>query len=655
LRQLFLAATLIAASSLPHARTITPGAKGPNRLDVDVTLLAQSASDLRDVRLIDGDGREVGYLLIQPRNQEPKWTTAALLAIAPTKTTSGFEADLASLRQIDRLRIRGINAPYLKHATLEGSGDRGHWTMLADTTVFDLPDQNLRRPEIAFDHGSYRYLRVTWDDRTSARITGHPSVEARLHDATAPPEPLRASMPFQRLSSEPARSRYRVTLPGPHLPIDAVEVQVSGGDVFRAASVTEPELANGAIVPTPLGSAQLRRAVRDGFAASEMSVPIHAPSGRELQLIVEDGSNAPLPITGIVVRFAPQPWIYFESPDGAPITVVSGDDRAQAPAYDLEAARPYAGRSAIAYATWSSSAQKITRPVQAAAVPLPGFGPTIDRSSFHASRAIAPAPRGLVILPLDADILARSRSLGELRIVDGTNRQVPYIVEHRDEPLRIGLAVPRREESEERTSRYPLRLPYETLPAGTRIVIRTDARVFERTIRLVRPSDERRGREEHVIAEAGWRNADPDTQAAPMTFDAPLSGTATVDLIVGEGDNAPLPISSIELLLPSYALRFEHPGGALTLLYGNGNAAAPQYDLALLAPRILTEPAKEIGFAGAISNKPAVDNTEIKYFWIAIAGTAIMLLALLARLLAPAMHEESRPLGETPGGGDSPR
>jgi uncharacterized protein DUF3999 len=654
LRELLLAAALI-ATSLPHQRTVTPGAKGPNRLDVDVTLLAQSASDLRDVRLLDREGREIGYLLIQPRNQDPKWTDATLLGVASTKTTSGFEADLGALREVDRLRVRGINTPYLKHVTLEGSGDRAHWTMLADTTVFDLPDQNLRRPEIAFDHGSYRYLRVTWDDKTSARVTGRLSAEARLHDATAPPEPLRASMPFQRLSSEPSRSRYRVTLPGPHLPVDAIEVQVSGGDVFRSASVTEPELANGAIVPAPLGSAQLRRAVRDGFAASEMRIPIHAPSGRELQLIVEDGANPPLPISAIVVRFVPQPWLYFESADAAPVTVVSGDDRAQAPAYDLEAARPYAGRSPIAYATWSFSSQKIARPVQAAAVPLPGFGSTIDRSSFHDSRAIAPAPRGLAILPLDADVLARSRTLGELRIVDGTNRQVPYIVEHRDEPLRIGVAVPRREEGEEKTSRYHLRLPYDTLPAGARMVIRTETRVFERTIRLVRNADERRGREEQVIADASWRNVDPDTQAAPLTLDASLYGTASVDLIVSEGDNAPLALSSIELLLPSYALRFEHPGGTLTLLYGNANAAPPQYDLALLAPRILTEPANEIGFAGAKTTKAAAENKEIRYFWIAIAGAAIVLLALLARLLAPALDEESRPLGETPGRSDSPR
>lgn len=651
-----LIALTASAAAFQHQRTITPAAKGPNRLDVDVPLLAGSARDLHDVRLIDGDGREIAYLLIQPRSEEPKWTATTLLAVASTKTTSGFEADLGSIRDVDRLRLHGIGTPYLKHVTLEGSGDRSRWTMLADTTVFNLPDQDLRRSDIAFTHGAYRYLRVTWDDKTSARVYGVTSAEARLHDATAPAEPLRAPMPFQKLSSEPSRSRYRIALPGPHLPIEAVEVQVSVGDVFRQASVTEPQLTNGAIASVPLGAAQLRRAVRNGFAASEMSIAIHAPAGRELQLVVEDGANPPLPISAVVARLAPQPWIYFESSDAAPLTVAFGDERAQPARYDLEAARPYAGRSAVAYAQWSpSAAQMIARPPAAATVPLPNFGPAIDRASFRHSRQLPAATRGLVILPLDADVLARSQGLADVRIVDGTTRQVPYIVEHRDEPLKIALPVPRREESEEKTSRYRLPLPYDTLPAGTRLVVRTNARVFERTIRLVRTADERRGREEETIAQADWRNADPDTPAAPLTFDVPLYGTANADLLVSEGDNAPLPIASVELLLPNYALRFEHPGGALTLLYGNRSAASPQYDLALLTPRILTEPAREIAIAGAVTGKPAVEMRERKYFWIAIAAAAIILLALLARLLVPSAHEESRPLGETPGRRDSPR
>src|SRR6185295_1648841 len=102
--------------------------------------------------------------------------------------------------------------------------------------------------------------------------------------------------------------------------------------------VTEPQLTNGAITPAVLGTAQLRRAVREGFVAAEMGVPITAPTGRELEIVIDDGANPPLPVSSIVARFSAQPWIYFESADSAPLTVRYGNQRVLRPQYDLEAA-----------------------------------------------------------------------------------------------------------------------------------------------------------------------------------------------------------------------------------------------------------------------------------------------------------------------------
>ena len=649
-----LAAVVAHAGTFRNQRTITAD-KGPNRLDVDVALLSGSAPAFPDLRLFDSAGREVPYLTIQPPARERRWTGSTLLDIASTKTTSGFEADLGALRQVDRVRLNSIRAPYLKHATLEGSGDRAHWTMLADTTVFDLPDQNLRRAEIAFDAGSYRYLRVTWDDRNSARVTRPDSAEVRLYDVIAAPEPLRAVLPAQKLSSEPGKSRYRIDLPGPHLPIAAIEVNGGGGDVFRNATITEPQLTNGAIVPVTLGSALLRRAIRNGFVAAETAIPIASPSGRELELVVDDGSNPPLPELSATARFSPQPWIYFESPDAQPLTARFGQDGLLAPHYDLEAARQYVGRATLSTARWNNDVAPVAASKkQSDATPLPAFGPAIDRSAFRVSRPLQDAAAGLVVLPLDADVLAVSRNLADVRIVDSKNRQVPYVVEHRDEPLTIRLPVPPRVENAGGVSHYHVQLPYASLPGGTRLVLTTSARVFERSVRVVAGADEQRGRDEIELARADWRNTAPELTAAPLTFDVSLNGTHAVDLVISEGDNSPLPISSAELLLPSYALRFHHPGGSLAILYGNNDVAAPRYDLALLAPRLLTEPARSISLAKPLTTSEDTNRSEAKYFWIIIAAAALLLLLLLARLLGSTLKEPGS-LGETPRGGDAPR
>jgi len=136
-------------------RSIVTTGTGPQRLAVDMPLLgraqrvggirssgrwqASAEGGLGDLRIFDAQGREVPYLLVHP-SKEPEWFAAERLPIASTKTTSGFEADLGAVQTIDMLLVEGLPAPFLKRFTLEGSGDREHWTMLVtEGTLFDLP------------------------------------------------------------------------------------------------------------------------------------------------------------------------------------------------------------------------------------------------------------------------------------------------------------------------------------------------------------------------------------------------------------------------------------------------------------------------------------------------------------------------------------
>lgn len=616
-------------------RAVTPAAAGANRLDVDVALLSRATSDLRDVRILDSEGREVGYLLVEPASGDARWLDGRLLPVASTKKTSGFEADFGRAEQVDRLRFEGIAAPFLKRARVEGSGDRAHWTLLADATVFDLPDDRLRLLEVPFDAGTYRYLRVTWDDGSSARITRIGTVSARVHGTGAPPEPLRATLPFRKRASEPGKSRYRIDLAGPGLPLSAIELRVSNGNVFRSATITEPRLGNGEVLPSTLGSETVRRAERWGAVAEEMAIPIARPTGRQLDLIVDDGNNPPLALTEIVARFTPQPWIYFEAPGAAPLTASYGDPRLKLPSYDIEASRRYLEKATPARATWA----KVEEPVNVAAPETDTAaslqGAVVDRGTFRVVRPIPNAKPGLNVLLMDADALARSRDLADVRILSDRDRQVPYVVEKRDEPLVLPLTL-EPVEGARGTSVYRMVLPYPTLPQGTRLVLRTSARVFERTIDLRSAANERRGRLAAPAASATWQSADPELVPPAMTFDPPLSGNDALEIVVHEGDNAPLPITRAELLLPSIGLRFHHPGTPLSLAYGSPQLAPPRYDLALLAPRLFSQPAGDLMLAPTAAAKDDPEGGGArKFFWIAIGLVAVVLLALLARLLKP--------------------
>jgi hypothetical protein len=624
---------VVAAFAHADERTIHPAAPGPNRLEPDVELLAHAQPDLRDLRLVS-DGREIPYLLIEPSSAEPSWVSARLLPVAATKTTSGFEADLGARRSVDRIRGDGIATPCLKRLRLEGSGDRSHWTQLAsDATLFDLPDEKLRNVEIAFDPGEYRYLRVTWDDRNSAVVRGVGDVSARLSEANAAPSAMLVPLSFRKIASEPQRSRYRITLPGPSLPIVAVEAVVANGEVFRDASVYAQRLEGEQIAPVLLGTSRLKRAERFGGVAADLAVPVSQPDEVDLELAVDDGNNPPLALTGINARLAPLPWIWFEAPAATPITARYGDSRLTAPRYDVEASRKAVARSAPPAARWQNDARPSKKDETEAATLASFRGASVNRDEFRFARAVETAPAGVTRLVLDADVLSQSRRAQDVRLVDDASKQVPYIVESVAAPLTIPLKVPSRE-TEGSSSRYVLALPYASLPEGTKLVLTTSAKVFERTVTLRSTGDERQGRGAYQLGSDIWRSTQPDLAPPPLSFLLLASDTKRVELLVNEGDNAPLPITTATLQIPSVALRFYHPGTPVTLLYGNGSVAAPQYDLALLAPRVLGEAARDLTLAPASAAAAEESSSrDVKIFWIALLLAAVALVAVLVRLI----------------------
>jgi hypothetical protein len=654
-----------ASAECRYDRPVKPGDAGPNRLAVDLPLLAgaapfavvarQSGIDetvavaeggLDDLRLFDGEGREVPYLLVQPPPRTPEWVTGRLLDVAATRKTSGFEVELPGARTVDRLALAGLPAPYLKRARLEGSGDRTHWTLLAgETTLFDLPEDHLTRQEIDFVAGDYRYLRLTWDDASSARAPMPRAARARLVGSGSPAAVLRAAVPFERRASEPRTSRYRLTLPAPRLPLVALELAVDGGYVLREARVNESRLSGSEMTPVTLGRSVLRRAVRDDLAAAELRIPIDAPQESQLELVVEDGSNAPLQLTGVTAVFAELPWIYFEATSTRPLRARFGATGVHAPRYDLEAARPSVGKGRVIEASWGERTSREPAAATTPAADVPTTGAPVAAAGFGYRRPIPPGPPGLTALRLDAAALAHSR-FSDLRIVTPDDRQVGYLVERLDEPLAIELPAlergpgPALPQATGAQSAYRMSLPEDGL-SNARLVLETTARVFDRTVRIVAERDDPRGRNGKsvdVLAEATWRHAEPETPAPPLSlsFSSPLP--RALWLVVDEGDNSPLALGRPRLLLPAYRLRFFRAGDQqLSLLYGQPALAAPRYDIALLAPRLVGASAHEVwpepehgaagGGGGAV--------TATRLFWAALVAAVLVLGVLLARLLKP--------------------
>ena len=667
-----------AGSALPVDRPVVTTGAGPQRLAVDVPLLARgqrftqvrttpdggarAEGGLADLRLYDAAGREVPYLLVHPR-REPQWVSAhAVLPVAPTPKTSGFEADFGELRTFDAVRLDGLRAPFLKRLVIEGSGDRVHWTLLeGEGTLFDLPDERLQQLAVPFSAGVYRYVRVTWDDTNSGRMSAPTLVSARTVAPDAPPRrTLTAPVSFLVRPSEPERSRYRLPLPAAGLPIVAVRLHVGPGHVFRTASISEARLEGAEVAPVILGRDTLARIEREGAIAAALKIDISPPREAELELVVDDGSNRPLNLTGISVEFAELPWIYFEAPAG-PVTARYGNRTSPAPVYDLEAVRSGLQLSAIPQASWAEAVEASPVADAATVAPPPSGGP-IDVTGFRYRRTIQVSGGGLSVVALDAAVLAHSRgpahSFADVRIADASGRQVPYLLERRDEPIAVPLTlrsvtsnVPAlRSEPGHARSVYAATLPYPRLPRS-RLVLQTSNRVFQRQVQVVverAPDRLHRDAWVEVTGTTLWKHAAADVPALAAVVPLPSDQHPELLVVIDEGDNQPLTLTRAELLLPSWRLRFFAPataGDALALLYGHDRLAQPKYDLALLAPQVMGAPARELRAAPEAPSSEVVPATFIapRTFWVGLAIAVLLLLAIIAKLVVGSSAASSRP------------
>ena len=249
-----------------------------------------------------------------------------------------------------------------------------------------------------------------------------------------------------------------------------------------------------------IGAGKLVRVVRDGINADALRIPMQQPKEPQLDLVVDDGDNPALALEGVTAVFAELPWIYFEAAPG-PLIARYGNPRLAAPRYDLEAVR--ADHADIAArAAWRADPPRTLAP-ETEGLPMPDVGSALTTEGFEYVRDIPAGPAGLVTIPLDAAVMAHSgiasRRLADLRVVDRSGLQMPYLLEKRDEPVIVDTTMERRDLPSAvqppggRITSYAVRLPYEALP-NARLVLTTQARVFRRSVTLssVAPAAERR-------------------------------------------------------------------------------------------------------------------------------------------------------------------
>ena len=256
------------------------------------------------------------------------------------------------------------------------------------------------------------------------------------------------------------------------------------------------------------------------------------------------------------------------------------------------------------------------------------------RRELHAT----PSEEGLIRVQLGLEDLAHAREdLADLRIIDDQSRQWAYLLESRAGSSRMELKVSGTE-SKGGTSAYQLSLP--AVPAKIdELTLETSLPFFDRGYRLLAKLQSERGEESVALAQG--RLVRRAGEARSLVIPIQPKRIDSLELIVEDGDDAPLTFDRIEGGFPVPEVYFVAPEGDYSLLLGNPEATAPTYELERVRSVVLAVKSSDAS-AGPLIENPAFSaaarlgtqaGAQQALLWVAL-GLAVAVLAGLTLKLA---------------------
>lgn len=631
------AAAAVDPSAWKHRQAFDLAEAGLVRMPLPVETLDLARPGLPDLRVLGPSGQEVPYLIETARPAETVKQPPRSFRVQLEKLSTVLLIETGTDAPIESVELVTGAREFVKAARMEKSDDRELWTLVGDG--FPLSRQHgAGTVTLPGDRLSARYLRVTVDDWRTLPVTFS---GALLRLAAAGPDPAVPLTTTLAQQEEFARETVlTVTLPARNLPLAWIEFEIAEPRFSRAVTVAhrtlrdgelaEETLAGGAVVRSDVGSArveQLRIAI-------DRTVPM-----RELQVKIANHDDAPLTIRRASVYQRPVSLI-ISTPQPGRHTLLTGHSRIAAPVYDL--------RSLAAHLHTLPETAVDVRAAQPnpdfrstdALADTPLLGAPLDVTPWAFQKTVTPSAAGVQELELDLEVLAHAApSLADLRLVrDG--RQAPYLVERT--ALRRALVLnpePADDPQQPRVSRWKLALPLAGVPL-TRLTLASDTPLFSRSVEVFETIIDRHGdSQRRYLGSARWAST-PAQRAPQQTIDlSPSPQTDTLYIETDNRDNPPISLGDARAEYPVVRLLFRSGGQPLQLHYGNTHAMAPRYDLALVAPQLLSEektPAtlgRENGAdgRGARALFPGIRSGVL--LWSALALVVATLLFVIARLL----------------------
>ena len=638
-----------------HRQQVVVNEPGLVRISVPAATVDQAQSGLADLRLLDPAGREAAYLIdrdlpyrrLSAAFETPKVVRPLSFRVTTTDDSTQLLIETGTTRLPESMTLETAAPWFLKAAHVEISADGETWESTGPAVPvfrqFGAEQLRLALPLRDKPHG---FVRVTLADFRSRRIA--------FTGASLQPAPVRATPPvlvpvgavITRRDEFAGETVLTVTLDGKNVPLAELVLEATDALFMRRVTVAIREVRGDVPEERVLATGTVYRVALEGAQAqAQLAVPLDfAPPTRELLVHIHNGDSPPLSLDTVQARQHPVNLLFHASGAGN-YTLLSGNPQAAAPRYDLAA---FAGEMRTAAAT---------AVVPGALEPMPGYHPRdslaepplpdvplagapLDTKDWLYRRSVQISRAGVQELELDPEALARTRpDFADLRLLRNGN-QIPYVLER--PALARSLALTPAVTPDAKRPGYSvwrLMLPQAGLPLE-RLVLTCATPLFAREIRIYEKVTGTDGRTREIdLAKGTWSRTPEPGATETRLFE--LSGRAQTDTLwieTDNGDNPAIALGKVQIVHPVVRLVFkvaETDGCALA--YGNVEAAAPRYDLRLVAVKLLTSGrfvARLADGGQPVAAGSLLAHINNRYLlWGALALVVVVLLVVVAKLL----------------------
>lgn len=610
------------------------------RLPIPPDVLREARSDLADLRIHDGMGSEVPYAIDRGTRVPTETRSSAPTVVVPFQVDEHTERGAhGAVTSFESYSLRPPHRPTAG----------GVWEVWIETDRADFVRQvratttttNTELGRGAFFRFLGRGERIAMrlpgllDDAFTLELVGegaalHPRFLLREveRDYGALPT-AETPLTIRAVRREGTSTILEVERPR-GLETTELRLASSTGSFVRGVEVRSTTAANGRVV---LGHGTLVRLV--GVDAPELlAVPLGTGGGDVLEVVVDDGDSAPL--EGLTARAVVRvPTLVFDGRDG--LALRWGAEHVRAPHYDLM-------QIDLAAIARRAAVEGMPLPIASLAEPHdnPGFDATPAlafamragevvslRAMTHRASLEVPADEtasGLGVARCPIELASHGRvDLADLRIVDASGHQWPYLLELAPSPESLTATVTLGEPEGTGVSHHDVALPFAVAPTSLSVEARG---LVSRVVEVFGTTEEG---VEVSLGSAYWQSAE---NAA--TFTVPLTGQRVERLWirVEDGSETPLALDRAVLAVPASDLYVVAPPGTYDVVVGDRALAAPRYDLESARALVLALTPTTLTI-GAVAPNPAYQAPSLieRSGFETLALSAVLALVVLVLVI----------------------